>query len=436
MKGFSQFFSEATESQAVMQAKRLGLTGDGHGGWYDKNGEFVAKTVGGKLKFYNQNQRIGKQDPPQQRTANNQQPVATQTQPAQQQDQPQGKSQDQPQSEPQGEPQGEFGTFADGTPRRMAPPTNADGSPKEDLGTLVVTFGRFNPPTVGHKKLLDAARKAAGKGALKIYPSRSQDPKKNPLDPDEKVDVMKQMYPDHADSIVNDPNSRSIFDVLKQAHQDGYSDVKIVVGGDRVQEFGKMSDKYNGQIYDFAGVQTISAGDRDPDAEGVEGMSASKMRKAAAENDFKTFRQGVPDTIDDKAPRMMMNSLRKKMNVKEGWNLWEIAPKFDWKNLRENYFKNKLYDIGELVENLNTGLVGRVIRRGANYLICVTEDNIMFKSWIKDVSEAVVNNNAPSGVPANQREVGTDAHREYVMNLMGVKEIKNFINKYRKKTTK
>ena len=436
MKGFSQFFSEATESQAVMQAKRLGLTGDGHGGWYDKNGEFVAKTVGGKLKFYNQNQRIGKQDPPQQRTANNQQPVATQTQPAQQQDQPQGKSQDQPQSEPQGEPQGEFGTFADGTPRRMAPPTNADGSPKEDLGTLVVTFGRFNPPTVGHKKLLDAARKAAGKGALKIYPSRSQDPKKNPLDPDEKVDVMKQMYPDHADSIVNDPNSRSIFDVLKQAHQDGYSDVKIVVGGDRVQEFGKMSDKYNGQIYDFAGVQTISAGDRDPDAEGVEGMSASKMRKAAAENDFKTFRQGVPDTIDDKAAKMMMNSLRKKMNVKEGWNLWEIAPKFDWKNLRENYFKNKLYDIGELVENLNTGLVGRVIRRGANYLICVTEDNIMFKSWIKDVSEAVVNNNAPSGVPANQREVGTDAHREYVMNLMGVKEIKNFINKYRKKTTK
>jgi hypothetical protein len=436
MKGFSQFFSEATESQAVMQAKRLGLTGDGHGGWYDKNGEFVAKTEKGRLKFYNQNQRIGKQDPPQQRTANNQQPVATQTQPAQQQDQPQGKSQDQPQSEPQGEPQGEFGTFADGTPRRMAPPTNADGSPKEDLGTLVVTFGRFNPPTVGHKKLLDAARKAAGKGALKIYPSRSQDPKKNPLDPDEKVDVMKQMYPDHADSIVNDPNSRSIFDVLKQAHADGYSDVKIVVGGDRVQEFGKMSDKYNGQIYDFAGVQTISAGERDPDAEGVEGMSASKMRKAAAENDFKTFRQGVPDTIDDKAAKMMMNSLRKKMNVKEGWNLWEIAPKFDWKNLRENYFKNKLYDIGELVENLNTGLVGRVIRRGANYLICVTEDNIMFKSWIKDVSEAVVNNNAPSGVPPNQREVGTDAHREYVMNLMGVKEIKNFINKYRKKTTK
>ena len=82
-----------------MQAKRLGLTGDGHGGWYDKNGEFVAKTEKGRLKFYNQNQRIGKQDPPQQRTANNQQPVATQTQPAQQQDQPQGKSQDQPQSE-------------------------------------------------------------------------------------------------------------------------------------------------------------------------------------------------------------------------------------------------------------------------------------------------------------------------------------------------
>ena len=99
------------------------------------------------------------------------------------------------------------------------------------------------------------------------------------------------------------------------------------------------------------------------------------------------------------------------MKVEEGWNLWEIAPKLDWNNLRENYFKKNLFDIGELVENLNTGLVGRVIRRGANYLICVTEDDIMFKSWIKDVSEAVVNNSAPSGVTADKREVGTDEQR-------------------------
>lgn len=455
MKSLFKFLSEASQSQAVMQAQRLGLTSDGHGGWLDKNGEFVAKTVGGKLKFFNQNQKIGQQDPDQIRTKSNQQPTATQTAP------PSETQQDRRSETEEQESESEFGTFADGTPRRMAPPSRADGTPKEDLGTLTVTFGRFNPPTVGHKKLLDAAKKAAGKGALKIYPSRSQDPKKNPYDPDEKVDVMKQMFPDHADNIVNDPNSKNIFDVLKQAHADGYSNVQIVVGGDRVQEFGKMSDKYNGQLYDFANVSTISAGERDPDAEGVEGMSASKMRKAAASNDFETFRQGIPDSIDDKTAKKMMNSLRKKMNVEEGWNLWEIAPKFDWRTMRENYINKNLFDVGQLVENLNTGLVGRVIRRGANYLICVTEDNIMFKSWIRDIQEYTeVKMKKKQRLPGKPNTlIGTDGYFKYAANVTpgfkkgdktnlqpggkpykgpGYKneqfDIRCFINKYKKKS--
>jgi hypothetical protein len=131
----------------------------------------------------------------------------------------------------------------------------------------------------------------------------------------------------------------------------------------------------------------VSAGERDPDAEGVEGMSASKMRKAAAENDFASFRGGVPSALDDKATKQLFNTLRKQMGVREGWNLWEIAPKFDWKNLRENYVTGKIFKMNQLVENLNTGLVGRVIRRGTNYLICVTEDNVMFKSWVRDLCE-------------------------------------------------
>jgi len=116
--------------------------------------------------------------------------------------------------------------------------------------------------------------------------------------------------------------------------------------------------------------------------------------------------------------------------------LWEIAPRFDWKNLRELFVGKKIYQVGELVENLNTGLVGRIIRRGANHLICVTEDNVMFKSWIKDVAEAKKYNNITkiSGVPANQREVGTDAHRKYVEKMVpGSDWGRQFINKYRKK---
>jgi phosphopantetheine adenylyltransferase len=392
MKSFFQFLSEASESQAVMQAKRLGLTGDGHGGWYDKNGEFTAKTVGGKLKFYNQNQVSGKQDPPQQRTPANQQPVATQTQPPQD--------------------------------------TQPEEEPKEDKGTLTVAFGRFNPPTTGHEKLLDKVAKVAGKGEYKIYPSRSNDKKKNPLDPDTKISIMRQMYPKHGERIVNDANSRTIFDVLKQAHADGYSGVNIVVGADRQVEFEKLATQYNGQLYDFKDLNVVSAGARDPEAEGVEGMSASKLRKAAAEGDFKTFRIGVPSSLDDKDAKQIYNTLRKSMGIEEGWNLWQIAPKFDWKNLRENYISGNVFNVNDLVENLNTGLIGKIIRRGTNYLICVTEDNIMFKSWIKDVSEWT----EVSGVPANQREVGTDAFRKYAMKMTGTTNIKNFINKYKAKS--
>ena len=129
----------------------------------------------------------------------------------------------------------------------------------------------------------------------------------------------------------------------------------------------------------------------------------------------------------------LFKKIRTAMNIKEGWSLWEIAPKFDWQGLRENYIGEKIFRVGQMVENMNNGLVGRIIRRGANHLICVTEDKIMFKSWIKDVSEAVVNGTTESGVPADQREVGTDAFRKYVERLVpGSSYGRHFINKYRK----
>ena len=91
--------------------------------------------------------------------------------------------------------------------------------------------------------------------------------------------------------------------------------------------------------------------------------------------------------MEDKDVRSLMNLLRKRMNVTEGWNLWEITPKFDWKNLRENYVTGKIFNLDQIVESLKTGLIGKVIRRGTNYLICVTEEDVMFKSWIRDLKE-------------------------------------------------
>jgi hypothetical protein len=122
-------------------------------------------------------------------------------------------------------------------------------------------------------------------------------------------------------------------------------------------------------------------------------MSASKMRKAVMDDDFASFRRGTPKTLDDGQAQALFNAVRQGMGVKkskvkkESYQLWQIAPKFDMKNLRENYVRNKIFRIGDRVENLNTGLVGEVMRRGTNHLICVTEEGYMFKSWIKDLME-------------------------------------------------
>jgi hypothetical protein len=221
---------------------------------------------------------------------------------------------------------------------------------------------------------------------------------------------------------------------MKKAHTDGYANIRIVGGSDRVGEFEKLTGTYNKKLYDFDKIEVRSAGDRDADGEGVEGMSASKQRKYAADNDFKGFLQGVPTSMNREMAKQLFQNVRSGMKIEEGWNLWQIAPKFDWKNLRENYINKKIFNIGEIVENVNTGLIGKIIRRGTSYLICVTEDKIMFKSWIKDVSEAVVNGTEISGVPADQRLVGTDAHRKYVETMVpGSSYGKHFINKYRKK---
>jgi len=393
MKTFFQFLSE---SQAVQQATRMGLKSDGHGGWYDNKGEFVAKTEKGQLKFYNKRQKIQQQDPPQSdKEKKYSQPVGATNEPT----------------------------------VTLEPP-----KVEKTKGVLTVAFGRFNPPTTGHQKLLDTVASSSDEDDYIIVPSRSNDPKKNPLDTKTKVSVMKQMFPKHSSKIVDDEGNRTIFDVLKKAHTDGYAGVRIVGGSDRVSEFEKLTNNYNKKLYDFDSIEVTSAGDRDPDSDNVEGMSASKQRKAAAEGDFESFKKGVPSSMKEKEVKNLYNMIRKGMNIKEGWNLWEIAPKFDWKNLRENYITEKIFNVGQVVENLNSGLIGRIIRRGTNYLICVTEDNLMFKSWIKDVSEAVVNGTHKQGVPPDDRLVGTDKHLKYVQSMVpGSSYGKQFINKYRKK---
>jgi hypothetical protein len=193
--------------------------------------------------------------------------------------------------------------------------------------TVIFTFGRFNPPTVGHEKLITAVQSVAKSkgGDFFVYPSHSQDPKKNPLSQPQKIKYMKKMFPKYKRNIVASTGKTALA-IASELYSKGYTNLVMVVGSDRVQEFQRILDRYNGEdkahgFYDYDKIEVVSAGERDPDAEGVEGMSASKMRAAAVAGDFKSFRMGTPKTLSDADTKKMFNDIRKGMQlevVKEG----------------------------------------------------------------------------------------------------------------------
>ena len=386
MISFSQFLTEA-ESVAAQQAKQLGLQSAGYGNWRDpKTGQVTHRTVNGSLK------PVAADEAPQQKEPKQEKPA--------------------PEEKQEKEPV---------RPKEV----------EKTKGTLTIAFGRFNPPTTGHEKLLNQVADSSDDGDYMIIPSRSVDKKKNPLDTDTKVDIMKQMYPDHADKIVNNASNRTIFDVMRQAHNDGYANIRIVGGGDRVKEYENLANRYNGSTYQFDEIEVINAGDRDPDAEGTEGMSASKMRKAAAENDFRAFRQGVPSTMSNKDAMKIFTQVQQSMGIepqKETAEDWEIAPRLDLKNLRENYIADKIFNIGDTITHDSTGLTASIVRKGTNYLICVTENEKMFKTWTYDVTPADLKG-APAQSTPKEREVGTDSLRSFLQRLTPGQREGSFINK-------
>ena len=199
--------------------------------------------------------------------------------------------------------------------------------------TVIFTFGRFNPPTVGHEKLITAVQSVAKSkgGDFFVYPSHSQAPKKNPLSQPQKIKYMKKMFPKYKRNIVASTGKTALA-IASELYSKGYTNLVMVVGSDRVQEFQRILDRYNGEdkahgFYDYDKIEVVSAGERDPDAEGVEGMSASKMRAAAVAGDFKSFRMGTPKTLSDADTKKLFNDIRKGMQlevVKEGRKWKEI----------------------------------------------------------------------------------------------------------------
>ncbi len=242
--------------------------------------------------------------------------------------------------------------------------------------TVAFTFGRFNPPTIGHEKLCDAVRRA-NPSDYKIYASQSQNPKKDPLQYVKKIAYMRQSFPKHKRNIVVS-KARNVFEILVELNN--YENLIMVVGSDRVKEFDMLIKKYNGVasrhgFYEFKNVEVLSAGERDPDAEGVTGMSASKMRAAAANSDFDSFKQGTP--LNDAQAKKLYFDVRKSMGIREELDL------SDFEVLRDLYLSEQIWNIGDLI--ITDEGCGEIIRRGTNYVSIIDEDNKVRKIWLHDI---------------------------------------------------
>ena len=251
---------------------------------------------------------------------------------------------------------------------------------------VVFAFGRLNPPTIGHQKLIERVITIAKrvKGLPVLYVSASQDKRKNPLTVKQKVDYLKKVYPRGIKILPAIGSERTFMEILKNRFDKKFTDVYMIAGSDRVAEFKRLIKQYNGKDYNFDTTEVVSAGERDPDATGATGMSASKMRDFAMRNDYTSFKKGLITGTKEKDAMKLFKDLKKGMGVNEA-----MAPEDDeLRMIRENYHNNDIFNMGDMVENNNNGNVGKIIKRGPNYVQYEMEDGGVEKAWLNEITPA------------------------------------------------
>jgi len=272
-------------------------------------------------------------------------------------------------------------------------------APEYSKGTMVLAFGRFNPPTIGHEKLLRKVSQTPG-DFKHVYLSKSNDPKSNPLTVTQKIKYMRSMFPTHR-TMFRIPKSNMILDIATEIFNDGFSNINFIAGSDRVQEFKTILNKYNNVksrhgFYNFKNIKVTSAGERDPDAEGATGMSASKMRKAVAQGDMKSFERGLPrgftdikGLFRDVAVGMRVSfkkSLAANTNNHFGYSYKPVASleAFEKKQLRDLYIREVIFNINDKVHYVKEDIHGKIVRRSTNYIVLEDTEENLHKAWIYD----------------------------------------------------
>ena len=292
----------------------------------------------------------------------------------------------------------------------------------EEAKEVYFTFGRMNPPTIGHGKVLDTIAKKAKGADWKVYVSQSTGAK-DPLSYSDKVKHLRKMFPKYGRNIMVDKGVRNVFDIAVKLYDAGYKNITMVVGEDRIREFEVLLNKYNGKkarhgFYNFESINIVSAGARDPDAEGVEGMSASKQRANAKENDYTAFTQGVPKSMSDRDTRKLFNDVRKGLGLKEETSFKRHIELPKVSDLREQFVKGELFELGDTVVIKSSEEVGTVSVLGSNYVIVECGDKKVRK-WLDAVE--LVEKKAPQDSDIKDKE-GTQPKKYYAGLKKGTKD--------------
>ena len=256
---------------------------------------------------------------------------------------------------------------------------------------VVMAFGRFQPPTTGHELLVNAVKKIAQKQGADhiIFASRTQDKKSNPLPVDRKVYYLKRMFP-NTNFVAANEEIRTFIEAAKFLSKK-YKNLVMLAGSDRVPEYKRLLERYNGDVFHFDTVEVVSAGERDPDADNASGMSGTKMREAAKKGDFQMFKKGLPHTLTELDGKRLMNEIRQGL----GMEAIREQVKFETNELREKYHAGEIFNVGDKVTDGES--IYEVVDRGANYITVVNENGDISKKWLDSVQPTQVEEDVQPG---------------------------------------
>jgi hypothetical protein len=278
----------------------------------------------------------------------------------------------------------------------------------EEEKVAYFTFGRMNPPTIGHAKLVDSLARNAGRNPYKVFLSQSQDKKKNPLTYSDKVKHVRKMFPKYARSVMINKDVRTAIDAATELYKQGFRKLVMVVGEDRITEFDVLLNKYNGKearhgFYNFKDIKVISAGERDPDGDGAAGASATKQRAMATQNDFISFAQGLPNHMSTKDAKKLFNDVRKGMGLQEEKAFKNHIALDRVSDTREAFVQGKLYSIGDRVIVKESEEVGTVSILGSNYVIVEFANGALKRKWLDSI-ELVESTPTEWGTPESTKK--------------------------------